>query len=241
MNVLEFGGRRQDPAIRWLYDMRDVLYDQKWAASAENVELYYMYRDLYLSLADRDRLIDIGIRYDITIIPPRMLGSEYVKTTGHYHPVVPGGSVSYPELYEVLEGEALYLLQRSDLTDVVVVKALSGDKVLVPPGYGHITINASNKRLKMANFVARDFSSEYDAIREMAGGAYYLTVDGYIRNEHYSNVPPLRFVNAMGNNVLKRFGLSRSREMYPGLRDPGGLAYLTSPDEYPEIFEGLIE
>ncbi|MHC1594300.1 MAG: glucose-6-phosphate isomerase family protein, partial [Methanotrichaceae archaeon] len=59
----------RDPDIRWLYDMKDVLYDQKWAASAENAELYYMYRDLYLSRADRDRLRDQGLRYDITIIP----------------------------------------------------------------------------------------------------------------------------------------------------------------------------
>jgi len=64
----------RDPDIRWLYDMKDVLYDQEWAASAENTELYYMYRDLYLSRADRDRLREQGLRYDITIIPPLMLG-----------------------------------------------------------------------------------------------------------------------------------------------------------------------
>ena len=97
-----------------------------------------------------EKLREQNIRYDITIIPPGMLGREYIKTAGHYHPLVPGGSVTYPELYEVLEGEALYLLQRQDLGDVVAINASAGDKVLVPPNYGHITINGSNKKLKMA-------------------------------------------------------------------------------------------
>ncbi|MHC1624410.1 MAG: glucose-6-phosphate isomerase family protein, partial [Methermicoccaceae archaeon] len=115
----------------------------------KKIEIYYMFRDLYLSRKDRDTLIDHNLRYDITIIPPAMLGCEYVKTAGHYHPNVPGTDVSYTELYEVLSGEGTYLLQRrqgeqdTELEDVIVVKASEGDKVLIPPGYGHITINAS--------------------------------------------------------------------------------------------------
>jgi glucose-6-phosphate isomerase len=241
VNVLEFGGRRRDPDIRWLYDMRDVLYDQKWAASAENMELYYMYRDLYLSRADNEHMVEQGIRYDITIIPPLMLGREYVKTAGHYHPLIPGGSISYPEIYEVLEGEALYLLQKRDLSDVVAVKAKAGDKVLIPPDYGHITINGSNKRLKMANFVSRHFSSIYDPIKEMAGGAYYYTLDGYAKNERYLDIPPLRMIDPPESKALGRIGLSRSKEMYPLLREPEKLAYLNNPDNYPEVFEGILE
>ena len=32
---------------------------------------------------------DAGLRYDITVIYPGLIGSEYVKTLGHYHPKVP--------------------------------------------------------------------------------------------------------------------------------------------------------
>lgn len=241
MTVLEFGGRRRDPDIRWLYDMKYVLFDQEWAASAENMELYYMYRDLYLSKTDIDHLVEQGIRYDITIIPPLMLGCEYIKTAGHYHPLVPGGNVSYPEIYEVLEGEALYLLQKRDLSDVVAVKANTGDKVLIPPDYGHITINGSNKRLKMANFVSRHFSSIYDPIKEMAGGAYYYTLDGYLKNERYSDISHLRMIDAPGSKALGKIGLTRSKEMYPLLREPEKLAYLNNPEDYPEVFESMVE
>ena len=71
--------------------MREVIFDQNWLAGAEDTELYYMYRDLFLSRADREQLLKQDVRYDITIIPPNWLGREYVKTVGHYHPLVPGG------------------------------------------------------------------------------------------------------------------------------------------------------
>ena len=41
-----------------------------------------------------------------------MLGLEYTKTVGHYHPQIPGTDISYPEIYQVLEGSATYLLQK---------------------------------------------------------------------------------------------------------------------------------
>ena len=168
---LEFGGKARRPIFVGFSICKEVIFDQSWLAGAEDFELYYMYRDLFLSRADKEKLLQQDLRYDITIIPPHMLGCEYIKTAGHYHPLVPGGSVTYPELYEVLEGEALYLLQNQDLSDVVAVYASAGDKVLVPPGYGHITINRSNKTLKMANYVARNFSSLYDPIRGEGGGS----------------------------------------------------------------------
>jgi glucose-6-phosphate isomerase len=237
---LEFGGRRKEPDVRRLYDMSDVVYDKSWLAGAENVDLYYMYRDLYLSRSDLDRLLEQGLRYDITIIPPRMLGSEYVKTAGHYHPLVPGGRVTYPEIYEVLEGEALYLLQKLDLSDVVAVNASSGDKVLIPPDYGHVTINRSNKTLKMANFVARDFSSIYEPYREKGGGAYFFTKDGWVKNDRYRDAAELRRIDAPDSAKLRSLGMSRSKEMYPLLRGKGSLDYLVHPDKHPEIFEGFI-
>lgn len=237
---LEFGGKRREPDIRRLYDMQDVIYDKSWLAKAENVELYYMYRDLHLSRSDQEKLLEQGLRYDITIIPPRMLGIEYVKTAGHYHPQVQGSNVTYPEIYEVLEGEALYLLQKQDLSDVVVVSAFAGDKVLIPPGYGHITINRSNNTLKMANFVARDFSSLYEPYKKMEGGAYFFTRDGWIKNGRTPEAAELRRMDAPDSRLLRRLGMAKSREMYPLLRGKGDMDYLVHPDKYPEIFEGFI-
>jgi glucose-6-phosphate isomerase len=237
---LEFGGRIREPEIRWLYDMKEVLYDQSWLAQAENVELYYMFRDLFLSRSDEQKLREQGLRYDITIIPPRALGCEYVKTAGHYHPLLPGSALSYPELYEVIEGECVYLIQRQDASDVAAVFASAGDKVLIPPGYGHITINNSNKILKMANFVARDFSSIYRPIQEMGGGAFFCTDQGWIRNPRYPRAADLRLLQASEKGNLSRLGLARENEMYPLLREPGRLAFLVRPEEHMDLFQGMI-
>jgi glucose-6-phosphate isomerase len=237
---LEFGGKQRAPDIRRLYDMPDVIYDKSWLAGAKNVDLYYMYRDLYLSRSDQEKLLEQGLRYDITIIPPRMLGVEYIKTAGHYHPSVAGGNVTYPEIYEVLEGEALYLLQKQDLSDVVAVSAFAGDKVLIPPDYGHITINRSNNTLKMANFVARDFSSLYEPYKKLGGGAYFFTKDGWIKNEKTPEASELRRKDAPDSSMLRSIGMTKSREMYPLLREKDRLDFLVHPDGHPEVFEGFI-
>ena len=50
--ILEFGTKRVKPAVRMLFEMKDVIYDREWLERANNVELYYMYRELSLSRND---------------------------------------------------------------------------------------------------------------------------------------------------------------------------------------------
>jgi len=240
---LEFGNKVIEGTPRKLNEMVDVVYDRQWLEQADmDMELYYMFRDLSLSKTDRERLMESGLRYDITIIPPNMLGCEYVKTVGHFHPRVPGENVSYTELYEVLRGEAVYLFQKQNngkVEDVIVVEAHEGDKVLIPPNYGHITINSSNKILKMANLVARDFESDYEPIKKRGGGAYYLTTEGFVPNENYEHLPQIRFCKPTNTPLA---GLSKSKEIYSLVKSDEGirtLRYLTHPQEYTEMFERL--
>jgi glucose-6-phosphate isomerase len=131
-------GPLPDPAIRTIDEMRDVLADP---VCTTGVPLYFMYRDCFRS-GDREWLLDSDIRFDITLIPALTLCGEYVKTKGHYHPASTGGT-GYPEVYQVLSGEAHYLLQHRSLSDIVVVPAQTGEVVCVPPDYGHVTINAA--------------------------------------------------------------------------------------------------
>lgn len=167
------------PDIRYLYDMKDVIYDKEWLKTAPNLELYYMYR----SLEEKN-----GLKYDITIIPAQMLGKEFTKTKGHEH-VGP-----YPEIYIVLEGEAIYLMQKQDvIEDVYAVKAKKGDVIIIPSYYAHITINASNQDLKMADWMAIEAKSNYDPIQKMQGACYFYTIDGWIKNKNYKHIPELRF------------------------------------------------
>jgi glucose-6-phosphate isomerase len=237
--VLRFGGREVIPVVRRLSEMKPLLYEK--SVLGEDRPLYFMYRDLSLSLRDRERIQELGLRYDLTVIPPLRLGPEYVKTAGHYHPKVPGEEVTYPEVYEVLSGKAHYLLQRGrgmGVEEVVWVEAEKGEKVVIPPGYGHVTINPTRQVLKMANWVARDFSSEYGPFRERRGAAYFELVSGWVKNPNYGVVPSLRRVVQKG---LTELGLKKGVEMYGLIRkDPQKLRFLTAPQEYGEVFERAL-
>ncbi|MBP8676814.1 MAG: glucose-6-phosphate isomerase, partial [Methanoculleus sp.] len=105
-----------EPQIRTIEDMRDVLADP---GCTSDQPLYFMYRDLARSESDREWLRQHHIRYDITVIPARVICGEYVKTKGHYHPRNPAGE-HYPEIYEVLKGRGHYLLQTYPADDVVM-------------------------------------------------------------------------------------------------------------------------
>lgn len=240
VTILDLLSKGIKPGIRMLFDMKNVVYDRKWLERAKNIELYYMYRELSLSKNDALLIKEHGLRYDITVIPPLMLGCEFVKTAGHYHPLVPGTNVTYPEIYEVLGGEANYVLQKpgdNGVEDVVLIKAGVGDKVLIPPGYGHLTINASNKVLKMANWVARDFESMYKPIEEKGGGAYFILDKGLVKNPKYESVPDIRILKPAN---LKEIGLQKNKEMYGLVRDLKKLEFLTKPEEYEWIFKELL-
>ena len=173
------------PDVRHLDDVKTVLLDQNWAASAENSDLYFMYRGIEENN---------GIRYDITVVPTKMLGEEFVKTKGHYH------IGTYGEVYTVLEGQAIYLMQKKkegsedEIEDVYAVQCQKGDVVVIRSNYGHITINPSeNTNLKMANWVASACKSDYSLFEKLQGACWYYTKTGWVKNEHYKNVPVLRF------------------------------------------------
>ncbi|MGB3907317.1 MAG: glucose-6-phosphate isomerase family protein [Methanomethylovorans sp.] len=239
-NELNFFGHIRTPDIRMLHDIDDVLYDTEWSRTAKNTELYYMYRDLYRNEKEHEAIRSQHLRYDITVIPPQMLGKEYVKTAGHYHPTVPGASVSYAELYQVLEGKANYLLQRKSakgIEDVVVVDAEAGDIVMVPPGYGHITINSSSETLKMANWVCSEFSSMYDPIKERSGAAYYLLGTGYVANPKYSDIPPIRYLKPIDPSILE---LAKGEDMYNLVNSLDKLDFLKRPHLYDAMFSNIL-
>lgn len=233
---VEFGGGLQpvEPVPRrWL----EASYAFLDAHEGGMDELYYMYRDVAW-YEHRRATLQHGLRFDVTLIPAGFVGREYNKTVGHYHPVKAGTNVTYPEVYEVLHGEATYLLQRpgkakGEVDDVVVTVARAGEKVVIPPGYGHITINAGTEVLVMANWVASEFSSVYGDIKELRGGAYYLVHDtgaaSWLPNPRYTKSPPVRQVAAKD---YPEYGLFKHVPMYKLIIDaPEKLRFLTHPEE----------
>ena len=252
--------KNQTPDIRHLFDMREVIFDQEWLKKQENIELYYMYRGMGLSEEDKKKIEAARLRYDITIIPPLMLGKEFNKTAGHYHCEAATG-ISYPEIYEVLSGEAYYLMQHSiennSVKDAYFVHAVVGDKVIIPPNYGHFTINASDKDLAMANWVCLDCISDYSKVKEKRGACYYAVVNppsplpagqadlsqrgnsiNWLSNKNYQEISKLRELSPTN---FSEFGLKKNKEMYELVNDLGKLDFLVKPEEYKKLWERVLE
>jgi len=240
------------PNIRHLFDIKEVILDQEWLSKQNNMELYYMYRGVGLTEEDKKKIADACLRYDITVIPPLMLGKEYNKTAGHYHCEAATG-ISYPEIYEVLEGEACYLMQsaikNNSVEDVYFVYAAAGDKVIIPPNYGHFTINASNKDLVMANWVCLDCVSDYSKVKEKRGACYYAVLlqgrgtkfcaptINWLPNKNYQNIPELRELNPTNFSEL---GLEKNRGMYELVDDLEKLDFLIKPEKYKKLWERIL-
>ncbi len=208
------------PDIRTLGQMRKVLFDPEAGKGDQNTPLYHMYRDL------APKLKASSIRYDITIIFPKKLGAEFNKTLGHYHPAAAPG-LSYTELYNILEGEAHYLLQKPGpglIEDALLIRAKKGDAVPMPPNYGHITINPGSGPLVMANLVEANFSSEYTEYEKHRGGAYYELANGkFIQNPTYGTLPKLRTIAAvswkgLGPDILASY--LKDQKPFEFLKDP---------------------
>jgi len=225
------------PGIRTLEEMREVILDKTLVLPKE---LYYMYRDVYMK-KDRGLLQLHKLRYDVTLIKPDMLGKELMKTAGHYHPG------DFGELYEVLHGRCFCLLQRyrtEDATvieEAILVKAKAGQKIVIPPGFGHILVNPGPQHLVTSNWVSSEFKSEYELYKETQGAAYFIMQENakvtYIPNPNFKKVIALRIVEPAGR--IEAFGLAEGSPMYPLInRSPEKLAFLNRPLDfnYADVF-----
>ncbi len=223
--------------IRYAHDLKPVLYQPE--TLSDNFPAYFMYRDSYRNEEEWEIIKKARLRFDYTITPPNMIGKEYIKTYGHYHPKA--GELSYPEVYQVLEGKALFILQkRGEKDDVIeslaIVEVNEGEVIIVPPEYGHVMVNQTDQKLITSNWVCRDFKSIYEPYTELRGACYYLTVDGWIKNENYKSTPELTFAKNRTEKVLRVKG-----DMYELVNDIDSLEFLKNPDEFRDMFEEVLE
>lgn len=182
-------GLTKDKKIRFLKEMTDVVYDSRFAQVNPNIELYEVYRDIKQ---------DDDLRWDITVMSAKMIGKEFVRTKGNRN------NKGFRELYTVIEGEAIFLIQKAkdgQVDDVFAVNAHASDWVIIPPDYEVVTINPSpEKKLTTGNWVSNKTENIYEDIEKFKGACYFYTTDGWIKNENYRQVPELRFEKPLKNS-----------------------------------------
>ncbi len=190
-------------------------------------KFYYMYRNI----APNPVFRKFSYRYDITVIPFHKIGKEDIKTAGHYHSKPRHSHLSFPEVYQVLYGAANYILQKKEgkkIKDVILAVAKKGQVVIVPPNYGHVTINASRETLVMANIVYGRFSSKYGDYIKKHGAAYYGIAGKKIKflpNPNYKNLPKLRKVKLKAKNL-------KSPIYADCIKNPEKYIFLKKPEKF---------
>ncbi len=243
---LSFGPDMRMPrfSTRELEALRPVLLDPD--ADGPDV-IYWMYRNT--GMPEDAALYEAhGLRYDISAFRAVTLGPEFMKTSGHYHPLIPGTRHAYPEVYEVLHGEALYIMQTVDdcaaspeevvVEDVIMCRVKAGQKIIMPPGYGHVTVNTLDEPLVMSNWVSNRFSSFYGTVEEARGFSWYVVNDNgepsYLENKSYAQgVPAVRWAEVQ---EVPELGLTWDEPMYRACADaPERFEFLNDPGPYEDL------
>lgn len=211
-------GNRHPRATRTLRDMRKAL--ARYSEDKGNQEAYFMYRNVYKSGE---------IRFDITVIPPEPFGEECAKTHGHYHPGSEDGP-GYPEVYQVLHGSAVFILQkknRNGSVNVSIVNAEKSDTVILPPGYGHVTVNKGEDVLVLSNIVYDRFEAIYGDYASNQGAAYYYMKGGEITQN--SNYIVEKNERLPAKEFNSRYGFSCDDLLLELQREPKTFAFLAKP------------
>ena len=233
--------------VRMFSQVQPVLKDQSFKPVSE--EMYLGYRRL--ALPEQKEIVDANhLEYDLTIVPPMILGDEYNKTMGHYHANLPGTEFAHPEMYEVNQGHALFLIQKMDpefknVIDVIAMEAHAGDKVIYPPNYGHILINLGSDILVVANWLSTDYKPMYEEVGKFQGMAYYVVrgQDGkysFVKNPNYTNHPAVRLIKNE-HKIVADFGFKASEPMYlTAMQDPKKLEFLNKPQGYLDQLARLV-
>lgn len=231
-----------EPEHRTLTAIQPYLYAPKNQKGQKTV--YLIYRGIYLNQHVKLWRAH-NLRYDITIIYPGALGLEFPKTVGHNHILKPGTQISYPEIYEVLHGQAYFLLQRGGaetISEIYLVTGALKDKMIVPPGFGHVTINASKEPLVIANIFIDQVTSIYDYYKKHRGAAYYLLNQEspahenalrlknifITKNPNYQNVEALKF--AAPKTPFPEISTGPLYQNF--ISQPERFAFLINPEEF---------
>jgi len=233
---------------RLLDELTPVALDQAVCRGSQEIA-YYMYNGVYRQ-SDAAQLAGLPIRYELTLIPPRRLGREFIKTFGHIHNRHPQSGLTYAEVCEVLLGKAHFFFQTLDVTGpeastAFYVEVKAGEKVIIPPDFDHLTINPGPGPLLFADLISLAVTGIYDRYKASRGAAYLEIVgeDGqaqFIPNPHYRTVPVLQKAAIKDYPALR---LTCAEPLYTafaqGRGNPESWSFLTDPGHFWPTFPDL--
>ena len=199
-------GNVEDP----LYPLIDAGYDHHVARSLEELRpfledpdakgplyVYHVYEGVHVK-SEQDQFRQLGFGIDVTMLWPGHLTREWTKTAGHIHTGA-NRSTLFGELIEVVNGTALFVLQQSRgdrVSEIQLVSGKTGDWVLIPPGYTHVSVNTGLDVLALTCVHSQDIYLDYENIARHRGSGVWVGPEGYRINPSYTTIGPIRPLDA---------------------------------------------
>lgn len=241
-NKLIYSKDDYEPAVDW----EKTFEAGKYAYNDQESDFEMLYYGARYSekKVDEKIFIENDVMADLTVLNAGKVGNEFIKTVGHYHGLVHGTNIAYPEVYEAVTEKWEYLLQ-SELdengeVEVVWVVTEPGDKVVMMPGYGHVSINVGEQPAAEIDLQKRDNpnNSIYEMFKEKVGGAIYRTEKGLEPNPNYK-VKSLRVVKP---KEKPEWGLTKDVPLYTSfVRNPEKFQWLLRPQDFEFNVDELFE
>jgi glucose-6-phosphate isomerase len=213
---------------RTIGELRDVLADEFAASGRDNEVAYWLYRGVHRD-GDNAILAPHGLRFDLTVTMPGDVGGEFIKTAGHIHSTAADG-VGYPEIYDVLHGDAVFVLQFPEPLRVVIATCATGERILIPPGASHLTVNVGQVPLVVADLVAIESQNDYGDFRIRRGAALHIVRHGggwtERVNPEYDQAPTW---SVLDGSRIGEFGTCTRPTYSDAIADISRYDYLTAP------------
>jgi glucose-6-phosphate isomerase, archaeal len=233
--ALSFGpGTTTAPVtIRRLDEVRSLLRDP----GAQGPDhLYTIYMGIQVP-GKTDALAGHGLGYGAVVYNHGTLGVEALRSQGHVHSIGPGG-LAYSELYEFWHGRGLVYMQDSataDVGDVIVVEAGPGDKIAIPPGWAHATVNVGREPMAFGAVYALEAKLLYEPLRKLQGTAHYVLADGTLEaNPRYRSVSQAR---RLSPHHFPEHGIEPGHPALAG--DLARLDFVSRPERYPRLWQDI--
>ena len=213
---------------------------------------YEAYRDIVFE-KDRALFRKYDFRYDITVIMPGTVQGECKKTSGHYHGYLKDRPFTYPEIYEVLSGKAVYILQKVKnfdreneepvIEDLKAVFVEAGQAIIIPPFYGHCSINVGNGPMAFSNIAVVSCPMHYEPLQKKHGLSVYVLKDNnkisFVPNKNYIGVPEINHVIPKENPEL---GVIFGKPVYGVfIKSPEKFDFLLNPSKYEATMAAMLK
>lgn len=240
----EYGPDTFGPEVenRFLKDIRASLKDPR----CDGPEVVYSIAMDVGKKKHKELLHKLHLLFGVVTYAAGRLGKEPIRSQGHIHSISPYSNMSTPEVYEIWQGKAIIYMQETAKDNpgrCYAVEAQPGEVVIVPPGWAHATISAdSNQPLTFGAWCDREYSFDYDEVREHKGLAWFPVLDEkgnltWQRNENYENSDLIE----KKPEKYEKLGIVEGKSIYQLFEeDFERFLYVPNPELKKEVWECFV-